>query len=72
MADFRPIAGETRSTHLSAIASFTLEPGAVADIALWGGGPGGETLTLVSLKSRRVTRAWTLAAVAAQKKSATT
>src|SRR5437867_636698 len=49
MADFRPIVDEARITFLPSIGSFTMDPGAVADIALWGGGPSGETLALVSL-----------------------
>ena len=49
MADFRPILDESRITYIPAIESFAMDPGAVADIALWGGGPTGELLALVSL-----------------------
>jgi len=47
MADFRPIQG-TKARFDSAQRIFTLAPGSETDIALWGGGPNGEDLTVVS------------------------
>ncbi len=47
MADFRPIQG-TKARFDSAQRIFTLAPGSETDIALWGGGPNGEDLTVIS------------------------
>jgi hypothetical protein len=57
VADFRAIPGESRITYLPAVESFAMDPGRSADIALWGGGPGGEALEIVSL-NENVVEAW--------------
>jgi hypothetical protein len=48
MADFRPVAGQAKITFDSASRTFSMESGTSGRIALWGGGPKGEDLTLLS------------------------
>jgi hypothetical protein len=45
MADFREVPGQP-ITYLSAVESFIMFPDTFGDVALWGGGPNGEVLSL--------------------------
>ena len=54
MADFRLISSQVQLTYIADVDAFVLNPGAVADLALWGGGPNGEALDVRAADTRVV------------------
>jgi len=48
MADFRMNSSQTHLSYIPDEETFTLDPGSTGDLALWGGGPGGEALDVRS------------------------
>lgn len=48
MADFRMVSSQVQLSYIPDAETFALDPGRTGDLALWGGGPSGETLQVRS------------------------